>query len=101
MVFERLVCSQWKMPSVTLIGKIRHNENYLCLSYGKVIVNEVEEDVPRVWDTVPYSRYYTGEDRRKRSEKSATALPSTTLQPPTSSFQTRRLPSLLPTPQPV
>lgn len=96
----RLVSPNRKYPTF-LIGKIRRNENYLCLS-GKIIVNEVEEDIPRVWDTEPYSRYYAGENRRKRSEKStATARPSTTLQPPTSSFQTRRLPSLLPTPQPV
>lgn len=76
-----------------------YDKNY---DYGKVVVNEVEEDVPRVWDTMPYSRYYAGEDRRKRSEKStATARPSTTLQPPTSSFQAKRLPNLMPTQQPV
>lgn len=76
-----------------------YDKNY---DYGRVIVNEVEEDMPRVWDTMPYSRYYPGEDRRKRSEKStATARPSTTLQPPTSSYQAKRLPSLLPTQQPV
>lgn len=72
--------------------------------YGKVIMNEVEEDVPRVWDIVgmPYSRYYASEDRRKRSEKStATTQPSTTLQPPTSSFQAKRLLNLMPTQQPV
>lgn len=52
-------------------------------------MNEVEEDGPRVWDVLPsYSRYYTSEDRRKRSDKStATARPATTLQPPSSSFQ--------------
>ncbi|KYM95110.1 PREDICTED: prohormone-2-like [Cyphomyrmex costatus] len=75
-----------------------YDKNY---DYGKVIMNEVEEDVPRVWDTVPYSRYYAGEDRRKRSEKSTTTVRPTTLQPPTSSLQTRRLPNLLPTPQPM
>ncbi|XP_011638546.1 prohormone-2-like [Pogonomyrmex barbatus] len=73
-----------------------YDKNY---DYGKVIVNEVDEDVPRVWDTM-YSQYYAGEDRRKRSEKS-TASPrsSTTLQPPTSSLQTKRLmPVPVPTP---
>ncbi|KAG5308634.1 PROH2 protein, partial [Pseudoatta argentina] len=91
-----------KSPSNTMYEHESYSPYDKNYDYGKVIVNEVEEDVPRVWDTMPYSRYYAGEDRRKRSEKSiATALPSTTLQPPTSSFQTRRLPSLLPTPQPV
>ncbi|KYQ51087.1 Prohormone-2 [Trachymyrmex zeteki] len=93
--------STQKSPSNTMYDQeshLQYDKNY----DGKIIVNEVEEDIPRVWDTEPYSRYYAGENRRKRSEKStATARPSTTLQPPTSSFQTRRLPSLLPTPQPV
>ncbi|XP_020286343.1 prohormone-2-like [Pseudomyrmex gracilis] len=71
--------------------------------YDKVLMNEVEEEAPRVWNVPPYSRYYASEDRRKRSEKStATELwPSTTLQPPTSSFQPKRLASLAPTRQPV
>ncbi|KYM77857.1 Prohormone-2 [Atta colombica] len=91
-----------KSPSNTMYEHESYSPYDKNYDYGKVIVNEVEEDVPRVWDTVPYSRYYAGEDRRKRSEKStATARPSTTLQPPTSLFQTRHLPSLLPTPQPV
>lgn len=71
-----------------------YDTNY---DYGKVLGNEIEEDGPRVWDVPPYSRYYTSEDRRKRSEKSsATVRPATTLQPPTSSYQTPT-----PTQQPV
>ncbi|XP_012222113.1 prohormone-2 isoform X2 [Linepithema humile] len=74
-----------------------YDRNY---DYGKVLMNDFEEDVPRVWDT---PMYYTGGDRRKRSDKStATARSSTTQQPPTSSFQPKHLPgSLLPTQQPV
>ncbi|GAB1867146.1 Prohormone-2 [Camponotus japonicus] len=76
-----------------------YEKNY---DYDKVLLNEVEENGPRVWDVPPYSRYYTGEDRRKRSEKS-TAQPSiTTLQPPTSqtyNYKTRT--PLVPTQQPV
>ncbi|XP_071577117.1 LOW QUALITY PROTEIN: prohormone-2 [Temnothorax nylanderi] len=75
-----------------------YDKNY---DYSKVMVNEVEEDIPRVWDTMPYSQYYASEDRRKRSERStATVRPSTTWQPPTSSFQTKRS-SLVPTEQPA
>ncbi|XP_012538470.1 prohormone-2 isoform X2 [Monomorium pharaonis] len=87
-----------------------YDKNY---DYGKVVMNEVEEDVPRVWDAaaMPYSRaYYAGEDRRKRSNEKSTVRPpsssssssSSTLQPSTSSYQTKHLPSsLIPTQQPV
>lgn len=73
-----------------------YEKNY---DYDKLLLNEVEENGPRVWDVPPYSRYYTSEDRRKRSEKS-TAQPSiTTLQPPTSTYDFK--PSSRPTQQSV
>lgn len=60
-------------------------------------MNEVEEDGPRVWDVPPYSRYYTGEDRRKRSEKStATAQPSISTLPPTNSYEFKSRPTQQP-----
>ncbi|XP_072762681.1 prohormone-2 isoform X2 [Anoplolepis gracilipes] len=78
-----------------------YDKNY---DYGKVLMNEVEEDGPRVWDVPPYSRYYTGEDRRKRSDKStvtAQSSSSTTLQPPTSSYVSSKLRRPIPTLSPV
>ncbi|XP_011686034.1 PREDICTED: prohormone-2-like [Wasmannia auropunctata] len=87
-----------KSPSNAMYSP--YDKNY---DYGTVIVND--EDMPHMWD-MSYSRYYAtagGEDRRKRSEKStATARPSTTLQPPTTStYQPRRPANLMPTQQPV
>ncbi|KMQ94435.1 prohormone-2 precursor [Lasius niger] len=82
--------SQSKSPSNSMYEHETYSPYDKNYDYGKVLMNEVEEDGPRVWDVPPYSRYYTGEDRRKRSEKStATAQPSiTTLQPPsTSSYE--------------
>ncbi|KAK0170751.1 hypothetical protein PV328_008557 [Microctonus aethiopoides] len=69
-----------------------YDKNFL---YGKVMVNEENENIPRNnWDLPPpYSRYYDiSDDRRKRSEKivynspssSVTILP-TTLSPPATS----------------
>lgn len=59
---------------------------YFCYSYGKVLVNELGDEMPQVWDVLPYSRYYLNEDRRKRSEKSGLAG-STTAKPAAASFQ--------------
>lgn len=71
--------SQSKSPSNSMYEHETYSPYDKNYDYGKVLMNEVEEDGPRVWDIPPYSRYYTGEDRRKRSEKStATAQPSTT-----------------------
>ncbi|CAL7940447.1 unnamed protein product [Xylocopa violacea] len=60
-----------------------YDKNY---DYGKVLVNELSDEMPQVWDVPSYSRYYLNEDRRKRSEKS-TATGSTTMKPLTSSYQ--------------
>ncbi|XP_029155949.1 prohormone-2-like isoform X2 [Nylanderia fulva] len=83
--------SQPKSPSNSMYEHETYSPYDKNYDYGKVLMNEVEEDGPRVWDIPPYSRYYTGEDRRKRSEKStASAQPSssiTTLQPPTSTYE--------------
>ncbi|EFN79547.1 Prohormone-2 [Harpegnathos saltator] len=90
--------SQAKQPSNSIYEHEAYSPYDRNYDYGKVLVNEVEEDGPRVWDVLPpYSRYYTSEDRRKRSDKfTATVRPTTTLQPPSSSFQTPT-----PTQQPV
>lgn len=72
-----------------------YEKNY---DYDKVLLNEVEENGPRVWDVPPYSRYYTGEDRRKRSE--TTVQPSTTTSQPPTYYKTRST-SLPSTQQPV
>nr|XP_034176414.1 prohormone-2-like [Osmia lignaria] len=60
-----------------------YEKNY---DYSKVLVNELGNEMPQVWDVPAYSRYYMNEDRRKRSEKSGTSG-STTMKPSTSSFQ--------------
>ncbi|XP_032684818.1 prohormone-2-like [Odontomachus brunneus] len=90
--------SQSKQPSNSMYEHETYSPYDRNYDYGKVLVNEVEEDGPRVWDVLPpYSRYYSSEDRRKRSDKSTvTVRPATTLQPPSSSFQ---VPT--PTQQPV
>ncbi|KAG7198707.1 hypothetical protein KM043_001700 [Ampulex compressa] len=54
---------------------------------GKVLVNELDEEIPRVWDVSPYSRYYMAEDRRKRSEKAISTARPSTVQPPTTPYQ--------------
>ncbi|XP_003700557.3 prohormone-2 [Megachile rotundata] len=59
-----------------------YEKNY---DYSKVLVNELGDEMPQVWDVPAYSRYYLNEDRRKRSEKSGVG--STTIKPSTSSFQ--------------
>ncbi|XP_076635332.1 prohormone-2 [Colletes latitarsis] len=60
-----------------------YDKNY---DYGKVLVNELGDELPQVWDVPPYSRYYLHVERRKRSDKPATAG-STTAKPSTTSFQ--------------
>ncbi|XP_044008336.1 prohormone-2-like [Aphidius gifuensis] len=50
----------------------QREQNY---EYGKVMMNEVNDELPRVWDLQPYPRYFGLDDeRRKRSEK--TSVPS-------------------------
>ncbi|XP_066584952.1 prohormone-2-like [Prorops nasuta] len=62
-------------------GLSPYEKNY---EYGKVLVNELGDEMPRLWDIPPYSRYYMHEElRRKRSEKPTTtnrpnSVPSTT-----------------------
>ncbi|XP_076243009.1 prohormone-2 [Calliopsis andreniformis] len=60
-----------------------YDRNY---DYGKVLVNELGDEMPQVWDVLPYSRYYLNENRRKRSEK-GTIVGSTTVKPATPSYQ--------------
>lgn len=65
-----------------------NNAFYDRKNYDYGAVNELGYEIPQVWDNSPYSRYYTNEDRRKRSEKSAVASgSSTTMKPSTTSFQ--------------
>ncbi|XP_033342714.1 prohormone-2 [Megalopta genalis] len=82
-----------KMPSNNLYDRDSYSpyennyeknfeKNY---DYGKVLVNELGQDVSNIWDVPPYSRYYLNEDRRKRSEKAA--IGSTTVKPVTASYQ--------------
>ncbi|XP_053981853.1 prohormone-2-like [Hylaeus volcanicus] len=60
-----------------------YDKNY---DYGKVLVNELGDELPQVWDVAPYSRYYLNEERRKRSDKSV-LVGTTTIKPSTTSFQ--------------
>ncbi|KAL0127240.1 hypothetical protein PUN28_005500 [Cardiocondyla obscurior] len=84
-----------KLPSNAAYEHQAYSPYDKSYDYGKTMVNEVEEDIPRVWDAMPYSRYYAGDDRRKRTVMTtATARPSTTQQPPASQVQKKRLPSL-------
>ncbi|KAL6431290.1 hypothetical protein ACFW04_007156 [Cataglyphis niger] len=94
--------SQSKSPSNSMYEHDTYSPYDKNYDYGKVLMNEVEEDGPRVWDVPPYSRYYTGEDRRKRSEKStATAQPSISTLPPTNSYESKSRRLVSTTQQPV
>ena len=75
-----------KTPSNTLYDRESFSPYDKSYDYGKVLVNELGDEMPQVWDVLPYSRYYLNEDRRKRSEKSGIAG-STTAKPAATSFQ--------------
>ncbi|CAD6234771.1 GSCOCG00002093001-RA-CDS [Cotesia congregata] len=60
-----------------------YEKSYL---YGKVMMNEVNDDLPRNWEIPAYPRYFTySEDRRKRSEKAGSnnnnSSPTSTARP--------------------
>ncbi|XP_063974493.1 prohormone-2-like [Diachasmimorpha longicaudata] len=67
--------SHAKQPSVSIFDGERlapYEKNY---DYGKVMMNEVGDDLPRNWDMPPYARYFgLDEDRRKRSESKNTGV---------------------------
>ncbi|XP_011300325.1 prohormone-2 [Fopius arisanus] len=51
-----------------------YQNNY---DYGKVMMNEVGDDLPRNWDMPPYGNYFgLDEDRRKRSESKSQGAPT-------------------------
>ncbi|XP_057325435.1 prohormone-2-like [Microplitis mediator] len=77
--------SDYKQPLNPLFERDNlspYEKNYL---YGKVMMNEVNDDLPRNWEIPPYPRYFNyGEDRRKRSEKTGSnnnSSPSSTVRP--------------------
>ncbi|XP_015124221.1 prohormone-2 [Diachasma alloeum] len=65
--------SHGKQPSVSIFDGERLPPSEKNYDYGKVMMNEVGDDLPRNWDMPPYARYFgLDEDRRKRSESKNT-----------------------------
>ncbi|KAK2584279.1 hypothetical protein KPH14_006681 [Odynerus spinipes] len=73
-----------KSPRNSLSDRDAYNPYDKNYEYGKVVVSEDGDGMPKLWDIAPYARYYMSDDRRKRSEKSSQSLVQATAIPPAS-----------------